>query len=92
MKKKENNNLLLIGAAILIYFLFIKKEKKDQDGGGGGGASSGGGLFSNVSPQQRARIKADVNKEVQKINIEPEVNEDEYFKKQYQDGIKLCKI
>lgn len=90
---KKDNNLLLIAGAIILYFLFMKKKEKSSGGGGSGsGGGSGAGMFSNITPMQRARIKANVSKAVNKLNIEPEPDEMDSFKKQYYQDIKECKI
>ena len=89
---KKDNNLLLIAGAIVLYFLLMKKKATKPDGGGGSGGGSGAGMFSSVTPQQRARIKADVSRAVDKLNIMPESDEMESFKKQYYEDIQQCKI
>lgn len=91
MANKKNNNLLLIAGAVVLYFLLFKKKAAKPSGGGGSGAGSGT-MFSNITPQQRARIKADVSKAVKSLNIEPEADEMDSFKKQYYQDIQQCKI
>ena len=75
-----------------MYFLLFKKKTAKPGDGGGSGGGSGAGIFSNVTPQQKARIKADVSKAVNKLNIEPEADEMDSFKKQYYQDIQQCKI
>lgn len=90
---KKDNNILLIAGAVLLYFLLRKKATANKSGGGSGsGAGSGSGLFNNVTPMQRAKIRANVKEAVSKINIEPIADEMDDFKTQYQQDIKQCKI
>ena len=92
MAQKKDNNLLLIAGAVVLYFLMFKKKTANPGGRGGSGGGSGAGMFSSVTPQQKARIKADVSRAVNKLNIEPEADEMESFKKQYYEDIQQCKI
>lgn len=92
MAQKKDNNLLLIAGAVVLYFLLFKKKAAKPGGGGGSGSGSGAGIFSSVTPQQKARIKADVSKAINKLNIEPEADEMDSFKKQYYQDIQQCKI
>lgn len=92
MAQKKDNNLLLIAGAVVLYFLLFKKKTAKPGGRGGSGGGSGAGMFSSVTPQQKARIKADVSRAVNKLNIEPEADEMESFKKQYYEDIQQCKI
>ena len=89
---KKDNNILLIAGAIVLYFLLMKKKTAKPGGGGGSGSGSGSGIFSSVTPKQRARIKADVSKSVDQLNIMPEADEMDSFKKQYYQDIQQCKI
>lgn len=86
---KKDNSVLIIGAAVILYLLLSKKINLRKPGSSGG---SGAGLFNNLSPMQKSRIKANVEKAVNSLNFEPQPDEMDEFKKQYESDIKQCKI
>lgn len=78
MAKKKDNTFIYIGAAALIYFLLIKKKKKRK----------GQVIVEDSEHVEFLPKRGRVN--INKMQLDPIIDKNDYFKQQYQESLNAC--